>query len=473
MDRRTFLAALPLLFASETLSRLAPERKFSKIILITVDTLRPDHLGCYGSPLKTSPNLDAFASSCLRFERAFAPCSFTRPSVVSMLASRWPGLTPGQFLNFHRDVKHPDTMIQDCLRKKGLKTAAFVGNFVLKSGNDVTNGFDSYDATLDAGETNRTFTERICSSLTPAATRWLEKNHSKPFFLWLHYQDPHGPYTPPEPYSSRFTRNNLPPRPLELADNNGGLNGIPPYQELPGHRDLNHYLAQYNGEIAFDDHSFGLFMETVKRLGLLDDTVLVFSSDHGESFGENNYYCCHGHFVSPELAHVPLLVHIPGLAPASCGVPVSLIDVAPTLASLAGASAPPTFLGENLLETASKGERTSPCIIETSYAMAAVSGNHFLLWGAPRPEAAKKTENVKVADPKSIDFFKAPISLSDISSDLSLRKDVSADNPRWLRYLRGVCQNHLRASAEFFSESTGRPIDDEAIKALRSLGYFD
>lgn len=450
----------------------AAEAGFDKFIVITVDTLRWDNLGCYGYERPVSPAIDAFAAKSARFEWAFSAAPSTWPSMYALHTSRYPGLGEHLLANGQGWAPIAPPTIASMLREQGCSTAAFVGNVVLRESCGLTTGFGTYDDEFDSIELNRDdFPERICSSLAPAAAAWLEKHSGGPFFLWMHFQDPHGPYTPPEPFRTRFIRADAEPRLLPLLKYSVGRGGIPTYQQLGEHRDFEYYRAQYDGEVNFLDTQLGIFFARLEELGLEDDTVVIITADHGEAFGEQNRFFCHGHAVTPELTHVPLLVYVPGRTPSVEKMPVSLVDIAPTIMDLAGCETPKRFQGKSLIETIKNGERSGPVFTETSFALAAIEGRHMLVWGVPRSDTGK-AENKKAHDPKSIDFHDAPITLHAYADDPFCVDDIKAEAPEWFRYMRGVCQEYLRLSAQHKPRGKALAIDDETRRALQALGYL-
>ncbi|MHC4712728.1 MAG: sulfatase [Planctomycetota bacterium] len=447
------------------------ERKFSSFIIITVDTLRWDHLGCHGYDRATSPALDEFAGKCVRFENAFSAAASTRPSMIAMHTSSYPGLSQHLFDNGNNWPPIPAPTIASQLQDAGCRTAAFVGNFVLREECGLATGFAVYDATLDSTEKNRYMPERVCTGLQAAAADWLKQNYREPFFLWVHFQDPHGPYTAPEPFNRRFPAWKAPSIKLPLLNDNHSPGGVPKYQVLNDRQDFGYYVSQYDGEISFLDSQLAKFFKLVDELGLLSDTVIFFTADHGEALGEQDWYFCHGHAVTPELTHVPLLMHVPGMRPSVESTPVSLIDIAPTIADLGGLDPPEAFLGVSLLETLAKGKRNNPFFAETSFALAAVEEDLMLVWGRPNGESGQP-ENRKVFTPAEIAFYDGPITLHDYREDPFCLADIKDRKPRWFRYLRGACQEYLRLSARTGVGETDGEIDEETRRALKALGYL-
>ena len=274
------------------------------VVLITVDTLRADHLGCYGDRGARTPNIDALARDGLRFDQAISAVPITLPSHATLMT----GLDPPrhgvrQNGTFKLSAEHET--LAEVLRANGYATAAVVGAFVLDSRYGLNQGFDWYDDDIvpeNVPSDSRRFHARRGDAVTAAATNWLERYRAggrRPFLLWVHYYDPHVPYDPPEEYRSAF-----PDRP-------------------------------YDGEIAFVDAQIGVLITHLRSRGLLDDSVIVLTSDHGEGLEEHGELT-HMDLVYDSTMRVPLILS--GAEVFEAGVVVrdrlaGLVDVFPTLGS--------------------------------------------------------------------------------------------------------------------------------------------
>jgi arylsulfatase len=314
------------------------------VLLVVVDTLRADHLGVYGFPLPTSPNVDRFAAGAVVFERALAASSNTVPSHASLMTSRFVREHSVGWINGTTRLEGVETVAMR-FREAGYETAAFVSNFVLRRASGLDAGFDVYDDAFATAEANRPdIYERNAEATTQRALAWLAERGERPLFLFVHYQDPHGPYTPPPERLAPFAaleREESPLLPLLASDTQPG--GIPRYQALPGLDHLAQYRSRYAGEIAYFDASFARLLEALdarKR-----PNVVALTADHGESFGEGGFYLSHGHATTPDQAHVPFLLRAPGLQPGRRPEPVHHVDVAPTLLELAGLPVPDGLRG--------------------------------------------------------------------------------------------------------------------------------
>ncbi|MBU0755596.1 MAG: sulfatase, partial [Planctomycetes bacterium] len=312
----------------------------ANLILITVDTLRPDRLGCYGYPLDTSPALDRSAAEAVLFENAYAHASSTAPSLAALMTSLSPleAGVPSNAFKLHPDVP----TLAERLDRAGFQTAAFVSNMVIRKTVGFETGFSLFNDTLPSQEKVRAHVkERIAEDSTDAAIEWLDTKTPGPFFLWVHYQDPHGPYTPPVDFEKIFADDqSLPSRELTFLEDQTGMGGIPQYQQYEGQRDHRAYSARYLGEIRYFDEQFGRLIGWLKDSGLYDDSMIVFSADHGEGFGEHDYYYAHGEYLYEHQIRVPLIIRIPGRAPGRITRTVALVDLYPTALQALGLEVP-------------------------------------------------------------------------------------------------------------------------------------
>lgn len=299
------------------------------LVLITVDTLRPDRLHCYGGEKAISAAIDSLAERGVLFEQCYSQASLTIPSLSSLMTGRYPSEIGA------RNNSSPLTSTDDCLaaalKRRGYRTAAFVCNFNLRPEMRFNRGFDHYDAEFNDPEPNRPdIVERKAPDATDAALAWLERNVDTPFFLWIHYQDPHGPYTPPPGFT--LPAEQYPGAELPILKQNYGRHGIPKYQAMDGSGSVAEYRARYDGEIRFLDHHLERLLKALD----LNGTVVAFTADHGESMGEHAYWFSHGQDLYNELIRVPLIVAGARVEPGRTSDPVCLVDLFPTFSALAG-----------------------------------------------------------------------------------------------------------------------------------------
>jgi len=337
------------------------------VLLVTVDTLRADRLGAYGSALGATPALDAFAAESVVFEAAYASAPLTFPSVATLFTGRYPAEL-GVRSN-RSAVPEGVPTLASVLREQGFATAAVVSNFVLRDKSGLSDGFDHYDDHMPQAEATRGWPERLGPDTTDAALARLAELRDAPrWLLWVHYQDPHGPYTPPREVRERFlaAEAQAPDARTELpeAGDPFGEGALPHYQILGGRRDVAFYRAGYHGEITRVDAAIGRLLAGVEAAAE-GEVLAVFAADHGEALGEHDFWFAHGHHLTDELVRVPLWMRVPGRAPGRRDDVVSLADVFPTIVSLVlGEQAPRAYPGRDLF-AADAAERASTPYLDT------------------------------------------------------------------------------------------------------------
>ena len=322
-----------------------PSKKMPSIILITVDTLRADYLGCYGHHKNTSPNIDLFAKDNMLFENCLSHAPETRLSFASMLSGFLPHETK---ITTNFTLPEEVKTLPEILRQQGFKTAAVISNYTLRKSMGFGQGFMIYDDTMDESELVRDWPERTAKYTTKRAIELLERFNKEKLFMWIHYQDPHGPYTPPGFFSKLFYDRNRKPRNLEVNNSLSGIGGIPSYQKLGNNTDFYYYVSQYEGEIRYQDRHFKQLIDAMKRLGLYDNALIIFSSDHGEDMGEHNYYFAHGENLYNQLIHVPLIIRYGNELTGRRKDFVQHLDIVPTVFEILGMEPDPRLRGKDL-----------------------------------------------------------------------------------------------------------------------------
>jgi arylsulfatase len=314
------------------------------LLLVSVDTLRPDRLACYGGREDIGAGLCGLARRGTRFVWAFSSAPSTAPSVASLLTSRYPS-QHGVSERANTTLPDEAVSVAELLRDAGYTTAAFVSNPVLSQARNLSQGFTIYDDRSTRRERNRRrFTEREAAATSDAALAWARVAR-EPWFLWVHYQDPHGPYDPPS--AAPITD---PPeaKALPVLEDHSGYGGIPRYQVLGDLRSWDAYARRYLDEVRYLDVHLARLVADLDALG--SPLGVLLTADHGEAFGEDGYYFAHGHSLSLDQIRVPLLARPPEAGRESSVVSeaVSTLDVAPTLLAWAGLQAPAEFEGEVL-----------------------------------------------------------------------------------------------------------------------------
>lgn len=305
----------------------------TNVILITLDSLRPDHLGCYGYRRNTSPNIDRLAKAGVAFTQAVAQGFGTLISVPSFITSSYP------YMHL-TDIKkkcaylNPSTLsLPEILKQNGYETALF---------NDHPTYFGRIYGIKDYFDTNVELETDNPKRLTQLVLRWMRKNQNKKFFLWLYYFGPHSPYNSSLPYSGIFYNDNLPRvgKNIPIANEDGKevFGVIPKYIAEDNITDVDYYIAKYDGKIRIVDEQIGLLLEEMKKLHLDKKTIIILISDHGESLGEHNYYFSHGRTLYDELLRVPFIMSSPRIIPKNKRIDaqVGLIDMLPTALDLLG-----------------------------------------------------------------------------------------------------------------------------------------
>ncbi len=315
-------------------------------IVVLVDTLRADHLSCYGYERPTSPEIDAFAASGVRFAEAIVQNPKTSPSVATILSGTYPhthGIaTIGTWL--------PDRvlLLPEVLGPRGFTTASFVANVNVGAIFNFDQGFQTM---VQVGGRR---VDNDAAKVNAAVIPWLEEHRDdERFFLYVHYVDPHAPYDPPEPYRDMFVRDEhwgqWDGYDVPFGDTHVGR--IEHWLAIDDSTDVDLYVARYDAEIRYVDAKIGELLRELDRLGLADDTLVVLVADHGESLGEHGWYFSHGLSLHETDVHVPLVFRLPGKLPAGRVVrgQVESVDIAPTLLDLLGVPTPPVMEGRSLV----------------------------------------------------------------------------------------------------------------------------
>lgn len=299
------------------------------IILITIDTLRADHLSSAGYARNTSPNLDAFFARGTRFANAFSTAPNTAPSHTAMLTGLYPGFTSVWKLNGDLPLTADAVTLAEIARDAGMRTAAVISNVVLSRSLGLDQGFESYDDDLRDVELNRPWAEQTADHAVPKVLAKLDELRGERFFLWAQFQDPHGPYAPPAEWARAFADEPASDAvELPVGKNQSGYRAIPQYQVFRDERGVRQYRQRYDGEIAYLDSKLQALFDKLVTGDMLRDTLVIVTSDHGEAFGEDEFYFAHGHSTSLDQLHVPLAFVGAGVpAGASRRRPVSNISI--------------------------------------------------------------------------------------------------------------------------------------------------
>lgn len=336
--RSLAMALVSVLLGSLGCSDPAPPRP-GNVLLITLDTLRADRVGAYGSTRDTTPNVDRFFQDGRIYLNSYATSSYTPPSIVSVLTGRLPqdhGVR--RFLELY-DGRVP--LVCDLLPNTW-ETAAFVSNAVLTDeALGVASCFDTYDDYVDerAGPVRKVY-ERSAGRTTDAALAWLRKGRDvdRRTLLWVHYIDPHGPYEAPADADVNFQHQ---------GSQEFDVQRMPLYARL-GIRDALEVIDRYDEEVAYADREIGRLLAGWSDLSAVDRDLVIFTSDHGESLMERATAFDHGFHVWEELIRVPMMLRGAGVTPGRATEPASLVDVLPTILAFAGIASPAGLEGVDL-----------------------------------------------------------------------------------------------------------------------------
>ena len=421
------------------------------IILISIDSLRPDRLSSYGHHRETSPNIDRLALDSVLFENAFSTTSWTLPSHVSMLTGLYPeahGVVKGK-----QKIGDEALLLSEILQQSGYQTLGVVAGPYLRTKFGFDQGWDNYDDyTIRIRGTRATTGRPVTPRQHRRILEMLDKKDERPLFLFLHYWDVHYDYNPPEPWRSQFD-----------PDYEGDLDAsfftrndrIHPDMDP---RDLEHVLALYDGEIAFTDHYIGLLLEELRRRGLYDDAMIVLTSDHGDEFFEHGQKGHRANLYNATL-RIPLIVKFPNnrWGGSRVGVPVSVVDIAPTVLELVGQEGPGGAAGRSLSGLVGSSARMGSRAIfadlgDTDKSM--VVGSWKLISGAGVPGGVE-----------IYDLSEDPGEQTNLAAGEEPRSQkMLADHSVWLRLARGQASGSGGEAIEY---------DEETREVLESLGYLD
>ena len=440
------------------------EGPVQRVVLITCDTLRTDRLGLYGYPRDTSPNLDAFAREGVVFDTAYSAAPLTAPALCALLTGRLPdevGMSTGNRVLMPPQV----TTLAEVLGRAGIPTAAVVSNWVLREpahpGVGIRQGFDHYDDDMPDVEPNRPDVhERVAAQTTDAAVRWVRERPDDRFFLWVHYQDPHGPYTPPEEDVAAMDRPLGDEPLLRVGTDQRGVGELPGYQVLGEERHPERYRIRYDAEIRYFDRELGRFLRALEEEGLVEEALIIFTADHGESLGEHDTWFSHGQTLHRELIDVPLVVRYPAgvKRPAAETVgdyrrvraPVGHLDLFPTVVEALGLVPPPSH-GQSLLRERLETERI---IVQTVR--------------APRSPSRR----VGISDGRyRVLIDRAGTRLFDLAQDPDELVDRSGRDPERVQRMLQSYRAMQERLPDLGARGLPMDLDEEALRRMEALGY--
>jgi choline-sulfatase len=446
---------------------LAPARAKPNLILVTVDTLRADHLGFAGYPRDTSPNLDALAREGSWFPSYFSQSATTGAAHASLFTSLPPkdtGVTANS-QHFPADK----ASIMSALHDAGYATAGFVSSVVVGRKSKLQDHFDHFDDDLTTKEQNRQERyERPADQTIAAALQWIaSRPQDKPFFVWIHLIDPHGPYaapTDPDRYvGDAYYGDPSTAIAIPISDADWQPGTIPHYQALGGSTDSRYYVARYDAEIRYTDAALGTLLKTLDDDGLARDTLLAITADHGETLAEpgHRHYFSHGVITYDETVRVPLVVREPHggrrLARIDRTRPLSSLDLAPTLLELLDVPIPQGFQGRNLLRATL--DPAAPIVSLGGYGTDKLEqqiGTQFSVRRGPLRFIVNSKDGSQ--------------ELYDVTADPGETRNLIASPPADVVSLQAPIDGVLGRSR---MSAKDQPLSDEQKAALKALGYVE
>jgi arylsulfatase A-like enzyme len=425
------------------------------LIFILVDTLRSDHLRCYGYSREISPNIDYLAEKGILFENSLAQSSWTKPSFTSIMTANHP--TSVGITGMNDAVIDNITTVTELLKKEGYYTVAFISNPYLGREHGFAQGFDEYHTVFP---TNLSVAKINADELNEEVFKWLDKNKNKKFFLLIFYLDPHTPYAPPEPYDKLFSA-------VSRVSENLWKEKI----SNPSKDYLNALINLYDGEIRFFDHELGKLFERLKKLNLWEKSLIAFNADHGEEFYDH-FWWQHNHTLYEELLRVPLIIYGPGL-PEGIRVkaPIQHIEIFPTLFDLLGLDQSDTFTGQSATSLIKNPDKE---INKLSYHETYMPGKEFI---AARGTKWKIIFNVGKNTYQFFDLKNDPLEKKDLlkssggTSSIGLTPEIKKNFQLFKDSLHRLAKQayKLRHQRRAFRNVK---YDQDALRMLEGIGYI-
>jgi arylsulfatase A-like enzyme len=432
------------------------------VVIVLFDAMRAGELGCYGGTGGLSPTIDRLASSGLLFSSARATSSWTLPSTASIFTSRYPAEVVAPTDPVTYSLAREAVTFPELLRHRGYVTRAMAASPVVTPVAGYAHGFDDFDGSL----VRLAETPSCSPAITGAAVSWIKANRDHRFLLYLHYMDPHAPYTPPISYQQMTISS----RRRAPADDDVRTGDLPALRLRMLNGDLgplNHDSVAwlhdlYRAEVAYDDHQLRALLDALREARLLDQTVVIVTSDHGEEFMEHGWLD-HGFSLYGEVLHVPLIVWWPGARPAVVRRPVSLLDLAPTVLAAAGISPLPVMRGRPLAQSPKEDAGGNPLFSQLGACRPASNLSRF------DPRQAVVEDRYKLIE----DLATGKCELYDLEADPREQKDIADRAPEVLARMKARLKQMAGSLRAPRSEPAGsrRTPDAETIEQLKALGY--
>jgi arylsulfatase A-like enzyme len=454
------------------------------ILLITIDTLRADHLGSYGYEKIKTPVLDGLAARGVVFTQHICQQPITTASHTSLLTSTYPVTNGVQGNNFPLDSEA--ITLQKIMQQHGYTTGAFISGYPLKShASGLNEGFHHYDDRLFFidnllgalsqmvmkltsvkvvekylhGKDYLTLLQRRADETTAAATKWLEGIGGQNFFMWVHYFDPHAPYDPPPPYDKMYD-----------PDYRGSVNGsmqtlfkIWDKTLIPTEADIQHIIALYDGEISYNDEQIGVLLDKLRQMQVLNNTVIIVTADHGESLWEHDYNFKHGDFLYDASIRIPLIIVLPHKEKVISEIDhqTENIDIVPTVLEYLDISQPSAMQGESLLGLI-RGAEDYKKRVAFSQAIGRID---------ERYERETKKYGLRTIKWKFIRYKDGENELFNIQHDPAELKNLAVSKREISEEFNRILDDKLLTIKK--SEREIAPLDEDTLHKLKSLGYIN
>ena len=412
----------------------------ANVVLIVIDSIRADHLSCYGYERETTPELDALAAQSVRYANAFSQAPWTTPSIASMLSSQYP--TALGIRHAKSALSDDLVLLPEVLRDHGFITGAVISHSFTSAKWGFSQGFDSFD------ESNILGYESVTSpGVTASAIRFLDRQREGAFFLFLHYFDPHFAYVNHDRFSFG----------AGAEDYAGPVKSGQEFLPLAKQRaqleraDVEELNRLYDSELALTDHYIGKVLDHLRTLGLFEDALIIVTGDHGEEFMDHGMLG-HAKTLYNELVSVPLIIKFPRGSAAVVETPVALVDLYPTVLDVLGLEAAPALVGRSLLSIDAAGE-VRPVFCETS---------------RRRELRGIVADGYKLV----LDLETGEQQLFHLANDADENEDLSAALPGRVESMMEPLQQWMRDEGEVVLRERNLELDPEERERLRRLGYL-
>jgi len=461
------------------------KKPLPNIVMIGIDALRPDHLGIYGYPRPTSPNIDRLAEKGVVFENAYSTAPFTLPSVISVYTSLYPsahGISFDYFPSWERVEYLKENNLFQFLAQAGYQEVIFSNGWANALKHMLFNLKTDLEFKGMSGDARQ---------LSDLAINWLDKNRSrKPFFMFLYYLEPHTPYQPPERYLEIFSF-----KQKRKRANLSFCLRVNRNRDLLEEDTLQELVNLYDAEIRYADEEIGRVINKLEEERLLDNTVIVIWADHGEAFQEHGYVC-HSVKLYREFIQIPLIIYLPDNPSPGRRIKeyVSHIDIMPTLLELAGVDLPEKIQGKSLLPLiqgrVKREFKARKVFAELSYDLV------YFPYSAFKPGFQKKRKKTAGPECKYVQSIISPPwhyiwyketgreELFNLETDPEERENLVEKYPELAGRLREILKEHHRQNAQLAGVDVFGPpnkeadkeilknLDREVINQLKSLGYL-